>query len=142
MKQRHNKQQVIIGTKYSAATLIFQCLLFVLLILFLGIVSLSYDQLYKQYYSKNPITKSEMSLTATTTTAIPVSAVSIVKSVEKLKTSLRTHRPGVKVANKIVQSENNHNYFFVNMTVNSENTVGTVILKVHYDWAPLGAKRY
>ena len=141
MKQRHNKQQVIIGTKYSAATLIFQCLLFVLLILFLGIVSLSYDQLYKQYYSKNPITKSEISLIATAT-AIPLSAVSSVKTVEKLKTSLRTRRPGVQVANNIVQSENNHNYFFVNMTVNSENTVGTVILKVHYDWAPLGAKRY
>jgi peptidyl-prolyl cis-trans isomerase A (cyclophilin A) len=40
------------------------------------------------------------------------------------------------------KSEKTSSYFFVNMTVNSTIGVGTVILKVDREWAPLGAARF
>ena len=56
--------------------------------------------------------------------------------------ALRSSSPNLNpVAAVLTSTKRDCNCFFVNMTVNSTRTIGSVILKVHNDWAPLGAKR-
>eukprot|EP01035_Chromulina_nebulosa_P033984 gene33984-45531_t len=103
----------------------------------------------KTFPVRRGVSESLASATHSVSTNIP-SRVSVSTATENIKpllvksTKTESLRGKSVVDEKVVLKSNinNGDSYFVNMTVSSAGEIGTVILKVNYLWAPLGARRF
>lgn len=139
-KYHHQKQSSANGKTFPVVK-IFLCLLLLFLVIFLGALFLNFEQ-------RRGVSGSLASATNAVSTNIP-SRVSVSTAAENIKplliksTTTEFLRGKSVVDEKVVLKSNinNGDSYFVNMTVSSAGEIGTVILKVSYLWAPLGARR-
>ena len=140
-KYHHQKQSSANGKTFPVVK-IFLCLLLLFLVVFLGALFLNFEQ-------RRGVSESLTSATNSVSTNIP-SRVSVSIATENTKplfiksTKPESLRGKSVVDEKVVlksSTTNNGDSYFVNMTVSSAGEIGTVILKVNYLWAPLGARR-
>ena len=136
-KYHHQKQSSANGKTFPVVK-IFLCLLLLFLVIFLGALFLNFEQ-------RRGVSGSLASATNAVSTNIP-SRVSVSENIKPLliKSTTTAFLRGKSVVDEKVvlkSNINNGDSYFVNMTVSSAGEIGTVILKVNYLWAPLGARR-
>lgn len=153
-KYHHQKQMSANGRTFSVFK-IFLCLLLVFLVVFLAALTLSYEQQRSQIRSESTektdlLSHSSAQIIASTTipSAFVVTATEKSKPVpikssktDKLRGKRIVDEKKVSKGSSMTVTNKNDDSYCVNMTVSSAGELGTVILKVHNSWAPLGARR-
>lgn len=144
-KYHHQKQSSVNGKTFPVVK-IFLGLLLLFLVIFLGALTFNFEQQRRQFRTEDK--SSSESLAFATKSAITIipsksSVSTATENIQPLLMKTKTLRGKGGVDEKVIlkSSTNNGESYFVNMTVSSSGEIGTVILKINYLWAPLGARR-